>query len=105
MIDPVLLTAAFVFTLDQKRVLTNGSGLLFERDKRLSLVTSRHVMVDAPSKHFPDRKTTSRSKVPCAWPVFHSARLDAGARDLNLDEALGLNCAWYADILVTLAEG
>lgn len=32
----------------------------------------------------------------------HSSRLDVGTRDLNLDEALGLNCAWYADILLTL---
>jgi S1-C subfamily serine protease len=35
---------------------------------------------------------------------IHSARLDAGTRDLILDEALGLNCAWYADILLTLTE-
>lgn len=33
---------------------------------------------------------------------IHSSRLDVGSRDLNLDEALGLNCAWYADILMTL---
>ena len=32
----------------------------------------------------------------------HSARLDLGSRDLLLDEALGLNCAWYADIIMTL---
>lgn len=32
----------------------------------------------------------------------HSARLDVGTRDLKLDEALGLNCAWYVDILLTL---
>lgn len=32
----------------------------------------------------------------------HSARLDVGTRDMVLDEALGLNCAWYADILMTL---
>jgi hypothetical protein len=35
----------------------------------------------------------------------HSARLDVGTRDLELDEALGLNCAWYTDILLTLTEG
>lgn len=34
----------------------------------------------------------------------HSSRLDVCARDLNQDEALGLNCAWYADILLTLTE-
>ena len=34
----------------------------------------------------------------------HSTRLDVGTRDLQIDEALGLNCAWYADILLTLTE-
>jgi hypothetical protein len=34
----------------------------------------------------------------------HSSRMDVGTRDLKLDEALGLNCAWYADILLTLTE-
>jgi S1-C subfamily serine protease len=40
------------------------------------------------------------------WKLLgvHSARLDVGSRDLQLDEALGLNCAWYADILMTLTE-
>jgi hypothetical protein len=33
----------------------------------------------------------------------HSARLDVG-RDLEQDEALGLNSAWYADILMTLTK-
>ena len=35
---------------------------------------------------------------------IHSTRLDVGTRDLELDEALGLNCAWYADVLLTLTE-
>lgn len=34
----------------------------------------------------------------------HSARLDM-TRDLEQDETLGLNCAWYADILLTLCSG
>ena len=40
------------------------------------------------------------------WKLLgvHSARFDVGTRDLKLDEALGLNCAWYADILMTLTE-
>ena len=33
----------------------------------------------------------------------HSSRMDVGTRDVSLDEALGLNCAWYADILLTLS--
>ena len=36
---------------------------------------------------------------------IHSARLDMATRDLSADEALGLNCAWYADILMTLTDG
>ena len=38
------------------------------------------------------------------WKLLgvHSARMDMGNRDLVLDESLGLNCAWYADILLTL---
>jgi hypothetical protein len=41
------------------------------------------------------------------WTLLgiHSSRLDVGTRDLISDEALGLNCAWYADILLTLTEG
>lgn len=35
---------------------------------------------------------------------IHSSRLDVGTRDLVLDEALGLNCVWYADALMTLTE-
>lgn len=34
----------------------------------------------------------------------HSARLDVSVRDMDVDEALGLNCAWFADILVKLTE-
>ena len=35
---------------------------------------------------------------------IHSARFDIGSRDQNTDEALGVNCAWYTDILITLTE-
>lgn len=39
------------------------------------------------------------------WTLLgaHSSRLDAGTRELAPDEAPGLNCAWDADILPTLA--
>ena len=33
---------------------------------------------------------------------IHSSRMDMGTRDLVLDEGLGLNCAFFADILPTL---
>ena len=240
MIESLLLTAARVSTFEQRRLLTNASGFFFERDGRLFLVTSRHVMIDEASKHFPDRieielhidqdnlarstgfsiplyrdgksiwrqgldaageidvavielergalpeGTLYRAFTPAhlprpeepvevgssllvvgfplgfhdtlhhmpvvrhavlassfglrfqgegyfltdarthrgtsgapvvmrvaaggagedelTWRLLgvHSARLDVGSRDLKLDEALGLNCAWYADILMTL---
>ena len=44
-----------------------------------------------------------RGELPWLLLGVHSARLDAGGRDAEVDEALGLNCAWYADILMTLS--
>src|SRR5438046_6087798 len=55
MIESLLLTATRVFTVQRQRVLTNASGFFFERDSRLFLVTSRHVVIDQPSEHLPDR--------------------------------------------------
>jgi S1-C subfamily serine protease len=240
MIEPLLLTVPRISTFDRQRHLTNASSFFFERDDRLFLVTSRHVVIDETSKHFPDRieielhtnpenlaastgfsiplyrdgkslwrqgadtagevdvavieieraalpeQTIHRTFTPehlhnpgnqveigssllvvgfplgfhdtlhhlpvvrhaviassfglrfqgigyfltdahthrgtsgapvvmrsskekpelgdLPWVLLgvHSARLDVGTRDLELDEALGLNCAWYADILLTL---
>ena len=242
LVESLLLCAARIGTFDGKRGLTNASGFFFERAGRLFLVTSRHVMIDEPTKHFPDRieielhldeanlaastgfsmplyrdgkslwrqgedaageidvavleiernalpatalyraftpahlqdpgkplhvgtpllivgfpmgfhdtlhhmpvarhavnassfglrfggegyfltdarthRGTSGSPVvlrspdneaahgDLPWRLLgvHSASLDVGVRDLKLDEALGLNCAWYADILMTLTK-
>ena len=236
-IEPLLLTTARVSTFDGKRPLTGASGFFFEREDRLFLVTSRHVVIDKPSRHFPNRleielhtdagnltrsislsvmlyrdgksvwrqgsdaggevdvavieleraalppsvvlesftpahlqrslqevevgtsllivgfplgfhdalhhlpvvrqaviassfglrfqgsgyfltdarthRGTSGAPVVMRSPAtdphlpwkllgVHSARMDMGTRDLQLDESLGLNCAWYADILLTL---
>lgn len=40
------------------------------------------------------------------WTLLgvHSTRFDIGALDTEHDEALGLNCAWYTDILMKLTE-
>ncbi|MDF2464849.1 MAG: trypsin-like peptidase domain protein [Ramlibacter sp.] len=241
-IDALLLAAARVVTFDRQRILTNASGFFFQRGERLFLVTSRHVMIDEPSKHYPDRVEIElhtdrrnmaqsigfsmplyrdgksvwrqgrdtggdvdvavleieRSALPATaayraftpdhlhqprqavevgstllvvgfplgfhdalhhlpvvrhavnaspfglrfqgkgyfltdarthrgtsgapvvmrsrsgalaqgelpWTLLgiHSSRMDVGTRDLKLDEALGLNCAWYADILLTLTK-
>jgi hypothetical protein len=242
MIESLLLTAARVLTFENQWQLTNASGFFFERDRQLFLVTSRHVLIDNPSEHFPNRieielhtdpdnmaesigfsiplyregKSLWRQGLDTAGEIdvaiielnraalpetavyrafrsehlggldqvevgtslqvvgfplgfhdtlhhmpvvrhaglassfglrfqgkgyfltdarthrgtsgapvvmrvsdpdsglgdlpwlllgVHSSRLDVGTRDLELDEALGLNCAWYADILLTLTEG
>lgn len=243
MIESLLLSATRITTFSQSQPITNASGFFFARDDRLFVVTSRHVLIDEPSQHFPERieielhtdpdnvavssafsillyqdgrsiwrqATDSAGGVDVAvieidrealpattflhaytpahlnnpadfievgtsllvvgfplgfhdtlhhmpvvrqaaiassfglrfqgegyfltdarthrgssgapvvmrsppardvaadtlpWILLgvHSARLDVGSRDLDLDEALGLNCAWYADILMTLTE-
>jgi hypothetical protein len=54
-IDSLLLSATRIATFENQRALTNASGFFFERDERLYLVTSRHVLIDRPSKHHPNR--------------------------------------------------
>jgi S1-C subfamily serine protease len=55
MIEPLLLTTARVSTYFGRQPLTGASGFFFERDARLFFVTSRHVVFDRPSGHFPNR--------------------------------------------------
>jgi S1-C subfamily serine protease len=80
MTEPLLLTAARVSTFDGKRPLTSASGFFFEREGRLFLVTSRHVVIDEPSKHFPDRI---------------EIELHTDAR--NLTRSIGLSVLLYLD--------
>ena len=46
----------------------------------------------------------SLGELPWQLLGVHSARLDITDRDLEQDESLGLNCAWYADMLLALSE-
>jgi hypothetical protein len=55
MIEPLLLTTTRISTFDNAKPLTAASGFFFERDERLYLVTSRHVFIDTPSEHTPNR--------------------------------------------------
>lgn len=54
-IDSLLLAATRIATFELDRGLTNASGFFFKRGEQLFLVTSRHVLIDAPSKHHPNR--------------------------------------------------
>jgi S1-C subfamily serine protease len=55
MIEPLLLSVARVSTFSGASVLTAATGFFFLREERLFLVTSRHVLVDPPTGHHPDR--------------------------------------------------
>ena len=51
------------------------------------------------------RRANDRSAAPSpSWQLLgvHSTRMDMRTRDQTQDESLGLNCAWYADVLTTL---
>ena len=80
MIEPLLLTTARVSTFDGKRLLTGASGFFFERDERLFLVTSRHVLMDKPTKHFPSR-----------------LELELHTDEKNLTQSTGLSILLYKD--------
>jgi hypothetical protein len=55
LIESLLLAVTRVSTLSGNQPLTGATGFFFERDHRLFLVTSRHVVLDEASKHRPDR--------------------------------------------------
>jgi len=55
MIESLLLTTARVSTFFGTQALTVASGFFFQRDERLYLITNRHVLIDQPTGHLPDR--------------------------------------------------
>jgi hypothetical protein len=55
MTEALLFTATRITTFDGRRPLTNASGFFFECDRRLFLVTCRHVLRNDATDHFPDR--------------------------------------------------
>jgi len=55
MIESLPLAVTHVTTMLGQKPLTNATGFFFEREGRLFVVTSRHVVLDEPSDHHPDR--------------------------------------------------
>jgi hypothetical protein len=55
MTEPLLMTTTRVSTFRGRQPLTAATAFFFQRDERLFMVTSRHVLHDEPSGHFPDR--------------------------------------------------
>ncbi|MEQ9362426.1 MAG: serine protease, partial [Rhodospirillales bacterium] len=80
MIDPLLFTSPRLFTFEHDRHLTNASGFFFARDDRLFLITSRHVVHDEPSEHFPNR-----------------IEIEVHTNGGNLAESTGLSILLYRD--------
>lgn len=52
------------------------------------------------------RRRDGASAELASWQLLgvHSTRMDMRSRDAREDESLGLNCAWYADVLRVLTE-
>lgn len=61
--------------------------------------THRGISGAAIVMHAPERA----GDLPWRLLGVHSARLDLSTRDKVADESLGLNLAWYADVLMTLS--
>jgi S1-C subfamily serine protease len=55
MVESLLIAATYVSTIADGKGLTNASGFFFDRDGKLFLVTSRHVVFDEPASHRPDQ--------------------------------------------------
>src|SRR3954471_13089106 len=55
MIEAILQTTTRVSTFRGRQSLTGATAFFFARGDRLFAVTSRHVLHDEPSGHFPDR--------------------------------------------------
>jgi Trypsin-like peptidase domain len=47
---------------------------------------------------------SGRGDLPWMLLGVHAARMDVTNRDVEQDERLNLNCAWYADVIMTLTE-
>ncbi|MCA9056470.1 MAG: trypsin-like peptidase domain-containing protein [Planctomycetaceae bacterium] len=74
-----------------------GSGC-FLTDSRTHRGLSGAPVVSRFSNH------RGRAALPYALLGVHASRLDVGVRDPSQDESLGLNCAWYADVIMPLTE-
>ena len=55
MVESLLLSVTRVSTKLGDKPLTHATGFFFERDEKLFLITSRHVVLDQANAHRPDR--------------------------------------------------
>ncbi len=103
MIESLPLAVTRVATLQGDRHLTNATGFFFERDGRLYVVTSRHVVLDEPSAHHPDRIEIELHVHPenLGEAVQFSIPLYRGGKSVWLE---GLDSAGAIDVVALLLE-
>ncbi len=89
----------------RQAVIASAFGIRFQgngyflTDARMHRGTSgAPVVARAPTQR------GSRAELPWMLLGVHATRMDVANRDVQQDEHLDLNCAWYADILLTLTQ-
>ena len=97
MIEALLLAVTRVTSMFGQTILSNATGFFFQRDDRLFLVTSRHVVLDEATNHRPDRleielhvdptnvAVTTQFSIPlygAAGPVWREGFDSAGTVDV-----------------------
>jgi hypothetical protein len=86
----------------RQAVIASAFGLRFQgqgyflTDARMHRGTSGAPVV---ARMTPQR--SGRGDLPWMLLGVHAARMDVTNRDIEQDERLNLNCAWYADIIMT----
>jgi len=87
----------------RQAVIASAFGIRFQgngyflTDARMHRGTSgAPVVARAPTQR------AGRADLPWMLLGVHATRMDVANRDVRQDEHLDLNCAWYADILLTL---
>jgi hypothetical protein len=89
----------------RQAVIASAFGLRFQgqgyflTDARMHRGTS-----GAPVVARQTGQRSGRGDLPWMLLGVHATRMDVTNRDIEQDERLNLNCAWYADIIMTLTE-
>lgn len=88
----------------RQAVIASSYGMRFKGEGYFLTDARTHRGTSGAPVVMRDRTAHSDGELPWKLLGVHSARLDMLTRDNEQDESLGLNCAWYADILMTLTD-
>jgi S1-C subfamily serine protease len=89
----------------RQAVIASSFGLRFQGQGYFLTDARTHRGTSGAPVVMRDRESHDDAELPWKLLGVHAARMDMKTRDLVQDESLGLNCAWYADIVMTLTEG